>query len=102
MLLLQQLFLIGLFFLVIGFVMAKFYGRSEALLKEWAEENELDIVTRQRRFFRRGPFLFTTSQGQDVYRVTVVDADGILRAGWVRCGGFFKGMFSDNVDVRWD
>jgi hypothetical protein len=102
MLLLQQLVIGGLFLMVIAMVMAAFYGRSKSLLQNWAVENDLEIVARQRRFLRRGPYLWMTSKGQDVYRVTVVCPDGVQRSAWVRCGGFFKGMFSDNVDVTWD
>ena len=102
MTLLSSLVVGGTFLMVIALVMSKFYGRSKSILDHWAEENGFVIVAKERRFFRRGPFLWTTSQGQDVYRLTVDCRDGCQRSAWVRCGGFFKGLFSDNVDVRWD
>jgi hypothetical protein len=27
---------------------------------------------------------------------------GNLRDGWVSCGGWFLGLFSDHVEARWD
>jgi len=43
-----------------------------------------------------------TGNRQDVYRVTVRTADGGIRSGYVRCGGFWMGMLSDKVTVEWD
>lgn len=41
-------------------------------------------------------------QRQTVYRVTVEDGAGDVRRGWVRCGGFMVGLWSDKVQVKWD
>jgi hypothetical protein len=78
------------------------YTRSAALLERWAEENEFTIADRRLRHLFRGPFTWTTAEGQTVYRVTVLDRFGRVRSGWVRCGSFTFGMFSDKVRVRWD
>jgi hypothetical protein len=45
-------------------------------------------------------FFWTTSQDQVVYYVTVLDQLGRERRGWVRCGSWFLGMFSNQADVR--
>ena len=37
-----------------------------------------------------------------IYYVTVRDSAGRTRHAWVRCGGYFLGMLSDNMDVRWE
>jgi hypothetical protein len=34
--------------------------------------------------------------------VSLKDLDGHVRTGFVRCGGYWLGMLSDDVDVRWD
>src|SRR4051812_41477629 len=78
------------------------YSRASSLLRRWAEENGYRLVHSKYRLFFRGPFFWTTSKGQAVYRVTVEDTDGSLRYGWVRCGGWFLGMVSDHVEARWD
>ena len=78
------------------------YTRSETLLERWAEENGFTIVDRRLRHLFRGPFTWTTAEGQTVYRVTVVDSSGRERSGWVRCGSFAFGLLSDKVCVRWD
>ncbi|MCP4536360.1 MAG: hypothetical protein GY832_04365, partial [Chloroflexi bacterium] len=53
------------------------------------------------RLFRRGPFWWS-GKGQVVYRVEVRDEHGHDYLGWVRCGHWVTGMFSDAVEARWD
>ena len=77
--------------------------RSRAALEKWAVQNDIWIIEMEYRIIRRGPFFWTTSNHQTVYRVTVEDRNGNRRRGWVRCGVWFLGvLFSDSVEVRWD
>ena len=78
------------------------YSRSRQVLENWANENNYRIVSSEYRNFFRGPFFWTSSKSQTVYYVTVETADGQTRSGWVRCGGWFWGLFSDTAEVRWD
>lgn len=78
------------------------FNRSRTLLDRWAEENGYEILSSERRIFSRGPFFWTTGKGQVVYYVAVRDSAGNPHSGWVRCGGYFLGLLSDNVDVHWD
>ncbi len=78
------------------------FSRSRQLLESWARQNNYQIVSSEHRYFFKGPFFWTSSDQQTVYYVTVETADGGTRNGWVRCGGWFTGMLSDQVDVRWD
>lgn len=78
------------------------FGRSGSLLQRWAEQNGYRLIDREYRTFLRGPFFLTTAKGQTVYYVTVEDCEGRRRKGWVRCGGWFLGLLSDNVEVLWD
>ena len=50
----------------------------------------------------RGPFSWTTSRSQTVYRVFIEDRFGRIRSGWVRCGSWFFGLSSEQIEVRWD
>jgi hypothetical protein len=76
--------------------------RSRELLERWADDNRYQIVESSYRHLLRGPFFWTSSKGQTVYRVTVRDAKGVERSGWVRCGSWWTGLFSDKVEVRWE
>ena len=76
--------------------------RSQAMLRRWAEGNGYQIVASEHRLFRRDPFLWTTSRGQTVYYVTVTDATGQMRSGYIRCGNFWLGLWREQVEVRWD
>ena len=78
------------------------FRRSRSLLDRWAEGNEFRILQSEYRHIFRGPFFWTSSKGQTVYRVTVEDRAGNVRSGWVRCGGWWLGLWSDNVEARWD
>ena len=84
------------------FMIAWHFSRSRSLLEHWADENGYRIVESSYRNFVRGPFFWTTSKGQTVYRVTIEDRGGRVRSGWVRCGGWWLGLLSDRVQVRWD
>jgi hypothetical protein len=91
--------------LVVAFIvgmMVWHYSRANDILTGWARDNGYEIVASERRWFFRGPFFFWTGKGQEVYYVTVRTPDGQLHRGWVRCGGFWLGMLSDQADVRWD
>jgi hypothetical protein len=78
------------------------FSRSGFLLRQWAEQNGYQLIDQEYRTFFRGPFFMTTAKGQTVYYVTVEDRVGRRRKGWVRCGGWFLGLLSDNVEVLWD
>jgi hypothetical protein len=78
------------------------FSRSRSLLDGWARSQGFRIVSREKCLFFKGPFFLTTAKGQDVYYVTVKDAQGQTRRGYVRVGGLFFGMLSENVEVRWE
>jgi hypothetical protein len=77
-------------------------SRSGSVLDQLAQRNGYRLVSQEYRSFFKGPFFWTSSRGQAVYYVTVEDKDGHRRSGWARCGGFFFGLLSDKVEVRWD
>jgi len=94
-----------LVFVVIAFAVGMFvwhFSRAEAILQRWARDNGYEIVSKEYRWFRRGPFFWWTSKGQEVFYVTIRTMDGRHRRGWVRCGGWLLGVFSDQADVQWD
>ena len=89
--------------LLVGVVACVWHiNRSRSLLEEWAGQNGYRVIESSYRSIMRGPFFWTTSKGQTVYRVTVEDRTGRVRSGWVRCGSFWGGLLSDPVQVRWD
>jgi hypothetical protein len=66
------------------------------------QQHGYTVLRRERRSVRRGPFFWTTSKNQFVYFVVVEDASGQQRRGWARCGGWWLGMISSQVDVIWE
>ena len=78
------------------------YSRSSAILEKWAAENGFEILERSYRHFFRGPFFLRTTKHQTVYRVTVRDKAGNVGTGWVACGSWWWGLWSDEAKVRWD
>ncbi len=75
--------------------------RASFLLEQWAAENQYQLLRVQHRLFRRGPFWWS-GKGQVIYRVDVRDEQGHDWLGWVRCGHWLTGLFSDAVEARWD
>jgi hypothetical protein len=78
------------------------FSRSKSILQSWADEHGLRLIDARYRWIARGPFFWTTSKSQTVYRITVEDAQGHRRTGWARCGSWLGGLWSRRVDVRWD
>jgi hypothetical protein len=78
------------------------FRRADSILETWADRNGYRIIQKEHRFFAMGPFFWTTSDGQMVYRVVVEDQQGYRRSGWVRCGSWWWGLFTDKAEVRWD
>lgn len=78
------------------------HRRGQAILKKWAEEEGVHIVTFERVFFSGGFSAFSTSRNQVVYSIVVRDQNGRERKGWVRCGSFWNGVWgSDEAEVKW-
>jgi hypothetical protein len=77
-------------------------SRSQDLLQRWASQNGYRIIEAKYAYFFKGPFFWTSSKGQTVYRVIVEDEAGLTRSGWVRCGSWAFGVLSDQVQARWD
>jgi hypothetical protein len=75
------------------------FSRGRALLNHWAQENGFEILHSEFRMAGAGPFTWT--RNQIVYFVRVRDREGRERSGWVRCGSFWRGIFSDKTEVRW-
>lgn len=76
--------------------------RADALLERWAAANGYHLTYQEPRYLRMGPYLWRRSRGQQVYYVTIADEYGRARSAYVRLGGWFLGLFSDEVDVTWD
>ena len=98
--LLGLLFPLGIVVLVVLSIVWHF-GRSSSILEQWANQHGYRILSREYCCIK-GPFIWTSGKDQVVYYVTIEDESGQKRQGWVRCGGLFLGMLSENVDVRWD
>lgn len=76
--------------------------RSRTMVEKWAIEHDLELLDAQWRWFRKGPYFWKSSKNQHVYHFTVTDEDGVQRTGWIRCGGYWLGLLTSEVDVIWD
>lgn len=77
-------------------------GRSRSIAEQWAEENGFTLMSSESRWLRRGSFFWTTSRGQTVYYITVRNAEGRQRSGYLRCGSFWDGLLSHKAAVPRD
>jgi hypothetical protein len=101
--LMNLLFLAILVLLIALACLAGHLARSDWVLRNWAEEEGYRILQKRYRLFFRGPFFWRANdECQTVYRVTVEDKVGRVRSGWVCCGSWWLGLWSDQAEVRWD
>ena len=76
-------------------------GRSKVLIEKWASENGLELIHLESRWFRKGPYFWKSSKSQLVYFVTLL-SHGQTRTAYIRCGGFWVGPLSDQIDITWE
>jgi hypothetical protein len=90
-------------FVGLGIALETWRGKKSLhMLDRWAGRNGLRIVSCERRRFARGPFFWSASKHQVVYRIAVRGVDGRTWEGWARCGSWMLGLWANQVDVRWD
>ena len=77
------------------------YSRAKSILQRWADKNGYEILSSEYRLMG-GRFWWRRTENQEVYYVTIRTSEGQVRRGWVRCGGWFFGILSDQADVEWD
>ena len=78
------------------------YSRADDLLDRWASSNGYQLLHKEQRSLRTGPYFWRHSRGQLVYYVTITDHSGERRSAYVRLGGWWMGLWSEDVDVTWD
>ena len=73
--------------LVLSVLIYTWFGKkARRLIKQWATENDLNIVEMECRWFRKGPFFRKSSKHDRVYHILVQDKEE-TRAAYVKCGG---------------
>jgi hypothetical protein len=75
--------------------------RARASIHESLEREGYTVLRVQRRIVRQGPFLWTTTSSQGVYRVRVRDRAGHHRTVWVRWGRRWLPR-PDQLELRWE
>lgn len=77
--------------------------KADSLLEEWAERSQLRILAKERANPPgTGPDAMRAANKQVMYRVTLVDAEGVERRGLVKLGTESTGVLSERVEVLWD
>lgn len=72
-------------------------------IKEWARKNHYRITHCRFCFTNIGPFsYFGTSAGQYIFKIEAINAEGKIRTGYARAGGFIFGLLRKRVEVKWD
>ena len=79
-----------------------FMGRARVVLRRWANRSGYKIQHAEFKPILKGPFTWQSSRTQAVFRVSILDREGLKRTGWVRCGAVGAGVLSDEAEVKWD
>jgi hypothetical protein len=77
-------------------------SRGEQMLEGWCRKAGVVLLSRRHCWILRGPYFWTASKGQVVYKFSVRDKAGRERSGHARCGGYWLGVLTDHVDVTWE
>lgn len=77
------------------------YGKAKRNVHEWAVRQGFTIIEMEQRLFQKGPFFWTSGKNQVVYYVVMKTPSG-KKGAYVRCGGFWSGLLSDSIEVKWD
>ena len=89
--------------LVIILLHIKQTQRSKVNLEIWLNNNQFRLISVERRYLRRGPYLWKSSKGQVIFRISLANNENEEKIAWVKCGSYFKGAaFSDDIDVIFD
>jgi len=95
-------------FLIIGGIITLMIWLGYTVLKssreniqEWAKEKGYEILKLEFRAFRKGPFLWRSTENQTVHYVQIED-NGQVREGFIRQGSFILGVNKKkNFQIRW-
>ena len=73
------------------------------LIEAWAQSCQYSVESCERRYLRTGPFFLSSSKYQRIYYVRIKDRNGQEKTGWLKLGGYFSGMLSeDEIEVIWE
>lgn len=75
--------------------------RAKRAIRDAVGVEGFDLIAMRQRWFRQGPFFWTSTRGQVIYRLTAQDASGRRRTGWARWGRTWL-FRPDRLDLQWD
>jgi len=97
---------IGLGFLILtGLALVVIFWearRSGRMISQWAADHKYEVLEKKQPFVNLGPFRRDKPAGRTFYRVTVRDAEGQARGGWISCGVWWPGPHTNRVVMRWN
>ena len=76
--------------------------RGRRLVEKRVKAEGLEPVSMEARFFRIGPFSYVDAKHYSFFRVTARAQGGRTRFGYARAPGFITGLYSKDVELRWD
>lgn len=90
-------------FAVIVIALAALVSKNRySLLDSWAQENKYIILSKKQALLWRGPFWWSSSATQSVFRVKVQDEVGNIKTGWVRVTSFTWASGELPYEAVWD
>lgn len=75
---------------------------SEKIIQGWAKSNGHRLIESRNVFPFGGPFFWTKSSVQTVFRVLVYEGDGVTRTAWLLCGTRWGRYSPDDITVHWE
>jgi hypothetical protein len=75
--------------------------RARRAIHDAVEREGLRLIAMRGRWVRQGPFFWTTTRSQMVYRLTAEDEANQRRTGWARWGRTWL-FRPDRLELKWD
>ncbi|MEI6233757.1 MAG: hypothetical protein WCT04_11935 [Planctomycetota bacterium] len=99
----QDHFALVLSLLMIPFTIGVLYWflvLPDKRLNQWAQKRGLKLITSDDVTNSDNPY--SIARGQIVFRIKVLNPDGMERTGYLKCGSVYGGLLSDYCEEFWD
>ncbi len=86
------------FAVVMGMVLNEW---AKTILDRYTQDKNWKLLSARVCWLGRGPFMWTSSKNQYVYRIEVQDRNGAVYSGYARVGSYWFGLLDPKVEIQW-
>ena len=76
--------------------------RRYAILRQWEARQPYVWIEYKKRHYFKEPSLRDAFTRETFYQITAYNRKGRIRRGWLRCGSWWLGSFTNRIQVSWE